>query len=149
MHVSSIIAAAASVVVFVYCMYLSNLARKSSHWPKTEGRVVISHVEVSNDSDGRSESPVFAYEFRVAGKTYVSTDVYAGWTGSWSTNLPGVSSARRFVSMHPLGSTVDVYYCPEDPSSSCIHPGRDAGPRLGMVLSLVGFVIALTYAQRA
>lgn len=148
MQIIPIAISAASVGFFVYCLHRSILAKRSSSWPKTKARVVASHVEVSNNDNRRSESLVFAYEYQVEGDNYVSTDLYPGWESSWSTTIPGLSSARHLASSHPLDSTVEVYYSPDNPTMSCIYPGRQGGPRLGMVISVIGLVIAMVYAQQ-
>ncbi len=146
MQLAPIVVAVVSVMASGFCLHRLKLAKDSSRWPATKGRVVASFVEAATDDGDSSESAVFAYEFTVGGDAYVSTDVYPGWSLSWSTLIPGLGSDRQIVRRFPLDSVVDVFYSPADPSRSCLFPGRLAGPCVGLILSVLVGACALIYA---
>jgi len=126
--------------------YARNVARKAQQslsWPATEG--VISHAAVlfrtrdsaqaNNAADYRAD---IAYRFKVKGRDYTSSQItLMDYSSSSSANAEGI------VTRYPDGSTVKVFYNPQDPSESVLEPGPTRGI---LILQLIGGLFAVAGA---
>jgi hypothetical protein len=113
------------------------LARASTDWPQTVGRVVSSTLE--HDYEGMAY-PRILYEFDLKGTRYQGDRVHYG--GYRSRDDP---YALRVVEQYPEGREVTVYYMPDDPEQSLLEPGirRDAWllPGVGAVFLIIGCLL--------
>jgi len=103
---------------FVYGVYGDLKAVQTYFWTSTEGTVISGEVVSVHSSKGASKSkPLIRYSFTVDGKNYES-DRYS------STVARGSSFwAKEIVDLHPEGSTLKVYYNPENPARSVLDRG--------------------------
>jgi hypothetical protein len=60
------------------------------------------------------------YTYSVNGRRYVSHQLSV-----WSHDLSRAGKAREFANAHPVRSTVDVHYDPQNPSNAVLVPGAD------------------------
>jgi hypothetical protein len=109
-------------LILIYT-YFRNLARvrEAEGWPISQGMILESRVkeDSSIDSDGFTSShyyPEVRYLYRVLGSEYEGTKITFGPT-SGNTQ----SRAMQAISKYPKGSTVTVYYDPEQPSKAVLE----------------------------
>ena len=96
---------------------------RSLRYETTTGVVTASAVQEHESTDlggpRHTYSAAVKYHYFVAGKAY-SGDRYRYVQGSSSDD-----SAWQVVGEYPVGKRVPVYYCPEDPADSLLHPGLE------------------------
>jgi hypothetical protein len=110
--------------------------QQSLSWPVAEGIVYSAHIETHHDDEGGvSYSPRIAYHYSVTSNTYSGNRIRAvKGTDAAGRNY---SKTKLLVDSHQPGSTVRVFYNPNQPESSVLVPGS-VGRTLGL---LVGGVI--------
>lgn len=120
------------VVVFYFLGGTFLQAYTSPSWPTVQGQVIHSEVALHRDSDGdRMYSPDIAYNYTVNSQQYDSSQV--GMLDG-STSIRG--TVQDTVKRYPSGTTVTVYYDPEDPANAVLEPGLKGG-----VLLLGGLLV--------
>jgi len=131
-----------SISWLIFSVYGDVKAVQSLLWPSTEGTVISGSVETSHSTKGGSKSwPVIRYSFSVKGVEYES-DRYS------STVARGSSFwAKEVVENHPAGSTIRVFYNPDDPSKSLLDRGFQKDDIWMTFLSL-SISILLIYALK-
>lgn len=159
-----VIAGVAAVLILIggvfaaiaYDNYQDGEATKA--WPSTSGEVLSANVEEKErrerDSDGRSRTrytytPRVTYAYTIQGVDYTGHRIRADDSGG------DRDKAFDTINDFPVGSTVDVYYDPSNPSSSVLRQGADPVAvwlfggigGLFLVLGLVG-VIGMTVFRR-
>ncbi len=143
----------------------------SLSWPKTKGVVEVSFLdqndavlavglppEFASPEERSAESHAFAYRYEVAGTKYLNHRRKAWGDFEWSLNSGGDSTgvsgkplwsgARDLAKWYRPGAHVDVYYCPLNPSWSCVEPGGFVFGGLLLVAALVVFKIGPTLLAR-
>ena len=98
-------------------------ARASREWPAADGTITRSAIVLK--SKGRKRHRI-RYEYEVGGQLYESKRI------AFMDRVFGGNASDRYR-RYPNGSTVDVYYDPDDPSLAVIEPG----------VRLIGFVGAI------
>jgi hypothetical protein len=95
---------------------------KAKLWPTTEGIVVKSHVLKSNPPGVNSGMeidkyfyPNILYSFSFNNVAYKNSKLYYG------AYQPSETNAREFVEKYPTGSTVKIYYNPNNPNESVLE----------------------------
>ena len=114
----------------------------SRSWPSTEGQITQSKVEHRTSGTGKDRSSAYyavvTYEFTVDGATYKADRVASADIGREKAH------ARRIVERYPKGSSVSVYYMPENPSKCLLEPGFQGQafifPSIGLFVLLLGGV---------
>lgn len=119
-------------------------AQRSLDWPKTDGTVTSSKVVHSEGATVASNhyQPVVEYSYTVGGKEYLGNNIVIGPTGT----LPWL--AKREVDQYPVGSSVQVYYKPQDHSEAVLNPGvtKSINGTIAVGLILVGIgIVQLFY----
>ncbi|MHA2251186.1 MAG: DUF3592 domain-containing protein [Candidatus Kariarchaeaceae archaeon] len=95
------------------------LAYESNEWEKTSGTVILSEMRTSTDSDGLpSYRPDIRYNYVVEGREYSSSAIYVGGKVG-----EGLYYTERLLEKYPVGSSLTVFYNPQDHSQSVIEPG--------------------------
>lgn len=107
----------AGVGLLGYAGWNAYLESSAASWPTTSARIVTSRVE--EDSDTWRADIVF--EYSVDGKTHRSTEL---WFGSAPAGYR--ESMQELVAKYPKGTTIAVYYNPQDPSQAVADPRRNA-----------------------
>ncbi|NWF64448.1 MAG: DUF3592 domain-containing protein [Chloroflexi bacterium] len=88
---------------------------KAQNWAATAGRVMLSTLEARRGSNGQKVYyPVVQYQYRVHAMDYESRKIMPGM--EW-----GGSGASAVVAKYPAGSTVTVYYNPENPAEALLE----------------------------
>jgi len=113
------------------------LARASTDWPHTVGRVVSSTLEYD---DEHAAYPRILYEFDLNGTRFQGDRVHYG--GYRSRDDP---YALRLVKQYPEGREVTVYYLPDNPENCLLEPGMRWHvwllPGVGAVFLIIGCLL--------
>jgi hypothetical protein len=115
------------------------LGRESDSWPKTTGTIVgskiESHLSIRNKIHKKSSKAVISYAYNLDGKMYVSQRIYPYEFDVLTNN------AQDTVKLYRVGNTVEVFYSPENFSSSVLVPGVTFYHYLLLILlTFFGFV---------
>ena len=111
------------------------LAALGRRWPRTEGTVLQSSIDVRNvDVTPYTYVARVYYQYSVAGQSHLGSRISFGYEAGDQPQEAAQSLADQF----PEGALVPVYYLPSRPSVSVLHP---TVPRalLGSLASLAAF----------
>lgn len=141
----SIIALSIGIGLSIYGKKVLNNAKESVNWPKTNGKVISSHVEKSRSTSGTGSSRKTSttyhanvdYEYYLKNKVFRSDNVYFGQGGSSNS-----SQAYDVVNRYPKGKKITVYYKPDNHEIAVIEPGATWSSYMilvgGIIFSVVG-----------
>lgn len=120
------------------------LARASSSWPVTPGRIEASSIEEDHrNSGGEATTHYLAsirYEYAVNGTTYHGVRLRFGdSTSTLRADVEGI------ISRYPPGKEVSVRYLPEQPDVSVLEPGPQGSVYLVPILACVLVLVGLTF----
>lgn len=118
-------------------------AQASRNWPTANGRVQYATVETrSSRNDSGTSSTTFQariiYGYEIGGQTLRSERVSFGEV---STSDP--ADAEEIVARYQPGTTVTVYYDPQNPELAVLEPGVSLGNYLLLGIGSVFFVAGL------
>jgi Protein of unknown function (DUF3592) len=107
---------------------------ESAHYQFVTGAVIHSEVRIHHSSKGgTSYVPVIQYRYEVAGQAFTGARL------RYNSNLSSSqAAARSTVDEHPAGSTIQVFYNPENPQDSLLFTGIE-GADFMMILFLTPF----------
>lgn len=129
-------------VAFTFGKPILDNAKASNDWPKVVGKINRSSVVTSRSRDKTHYSFDVVYDYKVEGEGYTSSNVYFGGEVSSSSS----SSAYKVKNRYPKGSSVDVYYDPQEPSNAVLEPGAHWQSYIiyagGWMFLLVGGLVA-------
>jgi hypothetical protein len=129
------------LVVLLFAAAFTKMVWQAASWPIAPGRIISSNVEsYLDDTDGPPRTQYRArvlYTYEVHGRQYTGDRLSLGLTISGTLSR----LAQRTASRYPVGHSVDVYYNPDNPSDSLLHPHS----RWHYLLWLIGIGI-LTFA---
>lgn len=94
------------------------LSKCSESWPKAEGVIKESEIQIVEKAGSTQFKAHVLYEFTVDGKKYTSTKI--NYDLMSSSERPAV---EELVNRYPKGQQVSVYYQPDAPSESVLEPG--------------------------
>jgi hypothetical protein len=104
-----------SVIFLVIIFSAKRSAAQAQSWATTSGRVILSTLEARRGSKGGTVYyPVVHYQYRVHAMNYESRKIMPGM--EW-----GGSGAPAIIAKYPTGSTVTVYYNPENPAEALLE----------------------------
>lgn len=93
----------------------SQLAQESSDWPSVAGTMVQCQMVAQHRS---GYSVMVLYEYEVAGQLYRHNVLTYG-----SHPLKTLMDKQTFVAEHPAGTSVTVYYKPDNPQTAALFTG--------------------------
>jgi hypothetical protein len=97
----------------------SNVARQATQsWPSTTGTVLASSIQIQRTGRSRSEIPAVVYQYQVNGQSYQSHTIRAG---EQYFNVRMAGQAQATVARYLIGTTVTVYYNPENPGQAALE----------------------------
>ena len=99
-----------TVAAIVGLSWQLNISLASTKWPKVEGKILASSVEVE-DGEYPSYVPKIEYQYIVDGRSYRSNKLRYSF---WSSSFKG--RARRIAEAYRPGDPAPVYYDPAKPS---------------------------------
>lgn len=114
------------------------------NWPSTTGRVLSSDMESRRVRSGNGYSTshyaVVMYEYMVDGQRYQSNRLTLGTPLGTSFT----SGVQKKLALYPVGSRVQVYYDPEDPTEAVLEVKAPAGNVYLFVAILIVAILAVT-----
>jgi hypothetical protein len=105
-----------------------------NQWPATTGTVVTSMLESRSSEDGYTNYPVVVYTYQLMGQTYQSRTIAPGME-------VGGTGAGQVISRYPLGSQVQVFYNPQNPSDAVLEKKAPAQFLMWFLLILFDVVL--------
>lgn len=94
--------------------------KASFHWPTVSGTMIQCERIYVPGRDSHYRADV-TYHYMVKGMRYTSHQI-----SLWSRDLSSYDSiSKAFVANHGAGTSVDVYYDPEQPGNAVLIPGPD------------------------
>lgn len=137
-----------ALVLLVIGLRGRRLAAASQSWPTTTGKVLAAEVQARRSRSGSGHTtsyyPVIFYEYQVAGQVYRSNVLQLGGEVGG-----GASRAQQKVMAYPAGSSVQVYYNPDNPQQAALERGSTRSNILIGVALLIVVILAVTVAFTA
>lgn len=136
------------IIIAIIFFYIALRGRRASSitkgWPTTSGRVLHSQVEyrLSSGRGGGSYYPVVLYEYQLIGQRYQSSTLSPGM--EYGLGFQGRVQAR--VDKYPAGSTVMVYYNPDNPAQAVLEHSATGNRIMGWAAVLILVILACTLA---
>jgi hypothetical protein len=128
MDTGTITVVAPLVVIGLVGVSLAVRARKSAvvradaaHWAHTMGTVVSATVQVSHTGTARREQPLVFYAFQVNGEVFQGQRVRVADQFGRVRVAGAPSSASSTIARYPAGSSVVVYYDPQNPGKCALE----------------------------
>lgn len=116
-------------------LWLRMMNARAQAWPSTLGRVIKSEL-VPDPHDNETNVAVI-YEFTVGGRTFTSTRIaFAGMRND-------SQSQANLIARFPVGSEVDVYFDPINPTSSALIRSPSNLWQWGVATSLLLAAVAI------
>lgn len=102
--------------VLISILFFSGLRmREVSGWLSTTGTVLTSRLEEWESSPGEiMDYPVVTYSYHVNGQAYEGRRIAPSAES-------GGSGAGKVIARYPVGSSVQVFYNPQDPSAAVLE----------------------------
>ncbi len=151
MVVFGLIFAAAGLFVLWQGVKEHRTCRESRNWPRVEGRITESTIQVTRRHRSTSYSPQVAYTYSAMGQVYFGTAVTIGATRVFSSYAKSQAQLEKY----PLGQAVSVYYDPQQPAQATLEPGVTGGAwgtlLIGVITGAMGavvFILGLGVAGR-
>jgi hypothetical protein len=125
----------------IFSAYLIYLGSASAQWPKLPARITASNVVDGYGTYNKKCIAHVEYEFTVDGTQFRGETVQFG-------QPPRIrSQAVKIAAKYPIGTVIDVFYCPENPNLSVLESG--VGETMPAVLVIGGvFFFGGTYGLR-
>ena len=106
-------------------MALSGIYRqaRAGYYTSAQATVLDSEVLEKRGDESTTYQPYLRYRFEAGGQVYTGDRYRYGLADA------GRRTSKAIVRAHPVGSTVDIWYAPEDPNESVVDnrlSGRDA-----------------------
>ena len=119
--------------------YAQNRENAAQTWPTVSGQVVTSVAKMHRGSKHRNVAyPHVSYTYEVNGKTYHSRNIMAG-------GEIGGMNVETTLARYPQGSSVTVYYDPNNPKDAILEAGnKTISKALWLMLWLMNIFLCLT-----
>jgi hypothetical protein len=141
-----ILLAAAPLVMDAFFGWSAYRQVRALGYDTTTGVVTASAVK-EHESTG-SRGPRHTYGAAVKYRYFVAGKAYSGNRVRYAQGSSNDDSAWRAVHEYPVGKQVPVYYCPEDPADSLLHPGLEGFDLfIGMFLLPFNLFPVFVFAQ--
>jgi hypothetical protein len=137
-----------AVVAAMMALAFNRYALQTRRWPRVPGQIESASVkafqERKDDGPGwrTHYRPEIVYSYVVEGVRYTGDKASRGVQSSSTMEAP----ARRRAARYAPGSTVPVYYNPENPAESVLNPGSWA-PWLVWLIPAIVLAIAIVASR--
>lgn len=137
------------VLVALFLMYRAYTAqrqvRASQNWMMTTGKVIAANVEARRGRSGTSGYstsyyPNVVYEYEVNGQRYQNNRMYVGM----QVGRGNYMTIQQQINHYPVGSPVQVYYDPNNPSQSVLERTSPGSRVLGFAVILIIVILVVT-----
>ena len=137
------------VLIFVFLGMIVVSGRRAAvarNWPVTTGKILMSGAEAYRARSGHSHTTMYrpnvVYEYSVNGQRLMGNRINFGM----SVGYGSPSVAERVTTKYPIGSVVQVYYNPGDPSQAVLEKSAKSPATRILVLVIVFIVAMLAFA---
>ncbi len=133
--------AVGGVALILFGIYFIREALASKSWPVANGE--IQAVQVIRDVDRDGGKTIVRhyirinYDYEVEGISYTGDRYSLGDGSTASKRFKERSEAIAEKNKYPLGSEIDVYYKPTEPSFAILKPGTNFGTFVPIVLGVL------------
>jgi hypothetical protein len=118
----------AATLLLVWAGWQLSFAHAAQQWPSVLGRVTFSHHEETHNSNIAE----LKYIYRVGNRDFEGNCI-----SYWGAPTP--RAIHNFVKLHPLGSSVLVFYDPANVTRSVLLPGTGFVTKVGFIAG--GFLL--------
>ena len=141
MGFGGIFAAAGVAMLFFVAIRPVYRAHLAAAWPTVPGRVTVSRLAESQDSDRDTTYRIDVhYTYTVNGQVLESNQYDGTGTRMWSS---GRDDKMVIVKAHRVGSAVVVHYNPADPTDAMLSTQTPSGTLFSVVLSMPFIAVGL------
>ena len=132
-----VLAILSGVVLILVAISLGRKAKASLQWPAVPGTVLLSQLVEDNSGEFTSYLPLVTYAYAVNGQAFQSSRVAFV-----------ASKSRKVIAKYPKGNAVQVYFDPQQPSTSVLEKGGSTRFMvfIGIALIIGGCVAGLVMA---
>jgi hypothetical protein len=121
--------------------------RAARDWPSVSGKILFGTVERRRSRGSRSGSshsyyPSIVYEYTVNGQRYQNNRVTLGS----EVGRGSYAAVERKVARYPVGSSVEVFYNPDNPLDAALEKTAPAGNIFLLIALLMLAILACTIA---
>ncbi len=107
---------------WAHIVYLKMKVKKSMSWPSTHGEVIQAEVvltgcESGNVNSSPGHAAMILYQYHVRDRRYKSDNFTIGGNVSTGSKEKEENKVRQYS----VGTTVEVYYNPENPEDACLE----------------------------
>ena len=130
------------IILFFVSIFMIMAGAQSNSWAATDGIVTSTSIREKYDSDDGDYTyyPEITYSFQVDGKTYTGDR----WDPTGIQSGSSIrSSAQNKIDKYPVGSTVTVYYDPNNPNKNALTKGVNGIAIIMLVISIIMVVIGI------
>ncbi len=111
-------------------------ADASKKWPRASGTVIAAALEKSPGHRWRYRAAL-QYRYRVGGKDYQASRIF------WGGNEGREKHMTSVVETYPAGSSVRVFYDPNNPAEAVLDPIQNTGSRQLVLYGLAMVTLGL------
>lgn len=110
----------AGLCMIPYGMFCLRRDRPSLQWPTVPGVMMQADVRRGITRHSQTDRLTATYSYEVNGARHVSHQVRL-----WNSDLGNTGNAAAFAQAHPVRSTVEVHYDPQNPANAVLIPGAN------------------------
>ncbi|OKH18760.1 DUF3592 domain-containing protein [[Limnothrix rosea] IAM M-220] len=126
----------AALIIFGISFLRDGFASKN--WPTTTGEIkavnIVREFRGSGNTRRVTHHLTLNYSYQVGGISYTNTRYSLGDGSTASKRYRERSQAIAEKNTYPIGSKIDVYYKPTEPSFAILQPGTNFGTFVPLVL---------------
>ena len=111
---------AAGIGLIIFGLFTMRETSRSRGWATVGGRVVTSTVNEFTGKSGTTWRPMIVYSYSVGSLRFMSSRIAFHSLASGDRG-----DAARLAARYPAGSTVRVFYDPQDPEQAVLVPGSN------------------------
>ena len=119
-----------------------NNAKENLEWPKTQGKIITSEMDIKRTKTGNSNSwrneysARILYNYEVNGSPYTSNK-----TKFINTISKKHQDIKPILSRYKVGTDVSVYYKPSDPETAVLKPGVTKETYIPLGIGIIIFIV--------
>ena len=118
-------------------------AQGIANWPDVEGQIVQAQVSLlereTPEGVERTYTPVLAYDYAVAGRSYTSRRL--NFLPASSATYTDGKLAQAAIAPYPAGAQAKVYYNPANPKQSALQKPRPTAHNAVILYGVVAMIV--------
>ncbi len=108
----------AAVALIIFGLFTMREVSRSRGWAETSGRVIASNINQFTNKGTTTYRPLIMYSYAVSGIRFMSSRIAFHSLGSRDR-----AEATRITARYPIGTSVDVFYDPQNPEQAVLERG--------------------------